>query len=137
MWVVDGDVFGQTYEPVGDDQEVEVDDTPPMESVFKVREDLQDLSATKPPPGSKPLKAGELNTLGQTGASAQKGLDALQQAGQDVDAFKTPDGQFMAYPKMGGPASTPLRADMTKGGLWSPVTGSASGSLTHPMTSPS
>lgn len=130
MWVVDGDVFDKTYEPAASTDEFEVDDGPAMESVFRVKEDLRDLSSTKPPPGSKPLKAGELNTLGQVGQSAQKGLDALNQAGQDVDAFKTPDGQFMAYPKMGGPNQAPFRADMTKGGLWSPMTGSdSSGSL--------
>lgn len=139
MWVVDGDVFGQTYEPVAgeEEQEVELDDGPTMESVFRLREDLQDLSATHPPPGSQPMKDDDLNKLGQAGQSAKQGLDALQKAGQDVDAFKTPTGQFMAYPKAGGPASTPLQADMTKGGLWSPVTGTQTSGSFHPMTSPS
>ena len=134
MWVVDQEVFKKTYEPTSDDisdldsvpQLPDDIETPKMESVFKIKEmGMDSVMGDNPPPGAQKVQPSQWMKMGQVGQAAQTGLDALNKAGQDLDAYVTPEGEFLAYPKMKGPGSIAMRADLTKGGIWSPVTGSS------------
>lgn len=104
---------------------------PKMAEVFRVSEAP---ISNRPPPGSQVVKPTEWNQLGSRGQSLKQGLNALQQAGQPVKAYKTPAGDQIAYPDSTQPGQTPFKADTTKG-IWTPVTGSAAGTPTT-ATSP-
>jgi hypothetical protein len=109
------------------------DGWPKMESVFRVREDLSQPIQNRPPPGAQPVKPSDWGKLGQTGQSLQQGLDGLKQAGQEMTAYQTPDGQQLAYPKTAAPGKGPMRADTTKG-VWTPVTNSSATGATSNVT---
>jgi hypothetical protein len=99
-------------------------DSPSMTEVFHIKEGPM---PERPPPGSKPVKPDAWKKLGMAGQNAQKSLDALGMAGgEPMDAFVVPDGDVMAFPKTPGQGS-PVKADLMKGGLWTPMTGSTGG----------
>jgi hypothetical protein len=80
----------------------------------------------RPPPGSQPVKPTDYVTMGTKGQALQKGMQALQSAGDEMNAYKTPSGDIEAFPKDAAPGRGPMKADVTKG-IWAPVTGSAKG----------
>ena len=125
------EMFGVEKESVKCEAPVE-ERSPKMESVFRLGEaPIQN----RPPPGSQPVKPTEWNQLGNVGQSLKKGLDALKSAGQESTPYKTPQGGIVGYPKDAAPGRGPVSADVTKGGLWQPMTGSAAGVPTSPFSS--
>jgi hypothetical protein len=97
--------------------------SPRMSEVFYIKEaPIQN----RPPPGSQPVKPTDYVTMGSKGQALQKGMQALQSAGDEMNAYKTPQGDIEAFPKDAAPGRGPMKADVTKG-IWAPVTGSAKG----------
>jgi hypothetical protein len=104
--------------------------SPKMAEVFQVSEaPIQN----RPPPGSQLVNPTEWNKLGQMGQSLNQGLKAMQSAGQTTKVYKTPGGDRVAFPDSAAPGRGPLKADTTKG-VWTPMTGSATGTPTPPAT---
>lgn len=104
--------------------------TPKLTEVFVVEAPIQN----RPPPGSQMVHDPEYNKMGQVGQSLKKGKDALKAGGNEVTVYKTPAGQMIGYPKDAAPGRGPVQADMTKGGLWQPMTGSAAGVPSDPLS---
>ena len=102
---------------------------PAMSEVFVVKEAPV---SNRPPPGSKPIKPTDWTGLGQIGQNLKKGLEGMKMAGQEMNAYATPQGDRIAFPKDAAPGRPPLKADDTKG-IWAPQTGSA-GTTTTPTT---
>jgi hypothetical protein len=94
---------------------------PLMTEVFKISEmEMQ----RRPPPGSQPVHDEEWTQNGDMGQNIKQGLTSLDNSGQHYNPYKTPDGQYIAYPEKDAPGISPMKADMTKG-VWAPMTGSA------------
>lgn len=123
MWVVDGDVFLSTYRPAADN-EIE-----PSDAEYNILGDepkMTEVFRASPPPGSQPIRPSDWAATGQAGQNARNALDGLKKAGQNTQAYKTPDGKFVTYPSTSTPGSTgPMNIDMTKGGVLTPMTGSS------------
>lgn len=122
--------WGLTHPGQGEPPTREVQ--PRMSEVFRVGEaQIQN----RPPPGSKQINPVDYNKMGQMGQSLKQNLTAMQTAGSEYNAYATPAGDRMAFPKDAAPGRPPLKADTTKG-VWTPVTGSSPQGTTTPSVSP-
>lgn len=97
--------------------------TPKMTEVFHVSEAPMQ---NRPPPGAQPVGPTDWNKMGRVGQNLKQSLDGMKNTGHEMTPYSTPDGQQVAYPKQAAPGVGPMRADTAKG-VWSPVTGSATG----------